>query len=783
MSYTLRPYQDRAVLACTRFLKNPQRGNGIAVLPSGAGKSLVIANIVKELGAPTLVFQPSKELLEQNHAKMESYGYSAGIYSASFNRKQIAPITFATIGSVKSHPELFGIFKYIIADECHTINAKQGMYANFLAAMDGIRVLGLTATPYRLVTDNYGGSILKFLTRTRPRVFEDVVYCVQNRSLFDAGFLAQIDYLTTAEFDRSQIKLNSTGADYDDASVKAYYQRSGFVNKVIGAADTLLQTRKNALIFTRFIEEAEAITAALPGSAIVTSKTSKTDRAKLIHGFRQGVIKAVVNVGVLCLDDKTEILTASGWTGIDDMTYEHNVACWSMDGSVIFSPPKFIIRRDRMYGERMVYARGNAIDFRVTEDHRVVRSRGRDLSWGVSLASEVVGKLFQFPSAGYSAPFPVQLETAPISDHLRNKRITANAYNYRQGGMESDAARKLAREVVDGRLSTYTQPQELTLDECRFIGFWLADGSLSCGSCVVSQSKRYENIIRWFDGVIGRIGLHHTKREVPKRGNLKFDVVIWDFAKGTGCRSQKVDNGCFRLLPYLNKHGANILWGIDREQYGALLEGFWYGDGEHGTTDYATSHNRRRVRGTQRDLYDLLQSIGTCRGYRVIIRPVTPRANPRHSRQWAMRWCDCQRTSIGWAKPQFETDWKEERVWCVTSETSFIITRRNGIVTITGNTTGFDYPELETIILARPTMSLALYTQMVGRGVRVHPDKENTVVLDMCGNVRNFGPIEDLKLVDGGHSKWFVESHGKQLTNIYFGGGKRWKGPKKKAAA
>jgi len=71
----------------------------------------------------------------------------------------------------------------------------------------------------------------------------------------------------------------------------------------------------------------------------------------------------------------------------------------------------------------------------------------------------------------------------------------------------------------------------------------------------------------------------------------------------------------------------------------------------------------------------------------------------------------------------------------------------------------------------------------VGRGIRVHPDKESTVILDMCGNVRNFGPIEDLQLVDGGHGKWFVESKGKQLTNIYFGGGKRWKGPKKKAAA
>jgi DNA repair protein RadD len=82
-------------------------------------------------------------------------------------------------------------------------------------------------------------------------------------------------------------------------------------------------------------------------------------------------------------------------------------------------------------------------------------------------------------------------------------------------------------------------------------------------------------------------------------------------------------------------------------------------------------------------------------------------------------------------------------------------------------TTGFDYPELETVILARPTMSLGLYYQMIGRSIRPHPKKEHARVVDLCGNYKAFGRIEDLEIVDGGNGKWFVAANGRQLTNVY----------------
>jgi DNA repair protein RadD len=300
MPFALRDYQRDAVIAGVNFLKSDADYNAIEVLPTGSGKSLIIANIVGALCAPTLVFQPSKEILEQNYQKLISYGYRASIYSASFDSKVVSNITFATIGSVKNKAELFKHFKYIIVDECHFVNAKKGMYRDFLNMLKGSKALGLTATPYRLSSDGFGGSILKFLTRTRPRIFQDLIYFVNNGELFEKGFLAKLQYHSVNGFDRNQLQINSTGADYTDKSLKEYYERIDFKSKVLKVIERLNDIkRKNILVFTRFVDESEYLVKNIPNSAIVTAETKKPERERIINAFRKGEIKTVCNVGIL----------------------------------------------------------------------------------------------------------------------------------------------------------------------------------------------------------------------------------------------------------------------------------------------------------------------------------------------------------------------------------------------------------------------------------------------------------------------------------------------------
>jgi len=95
---------------------------------------------------------------------------------------------------------------------------------------------------------------------------------------------------------------------------------------------------------------------------------------------------------------------------------------------------------------------------------------------------------------------------------------------------------------------------------------------------------------------------------------------------------------------------------------------------------------------------------------------------------------------------------------------------KNGVVPVTLNAKllgiGFDHPQLDTIIDASPTMSLSNYVQRIGRGLRQHPNKKSTYILDMCGNSKVFGKVEDIKVTRDYKGRWVVMSNGRQLTNV-----------------
>lgn len=297
--YMLRDYQQDAVdIAVDHFANS--NDSGLMVLPTGSGKSLVIAGIARRLDGDILVFQPRKEILEQNYGKYLSYGESAGIYSASMGTKDIQRVTFATIGSVYMKSDIFEHFRYVIIDECHGVNAKNGMYKSFLGSIGDKKLLGLTATPYRLNTDGFGGSMLKFLTRTRPRIFKELIYYAQISDLASKGYLAKIEYYPIKSMDVNQLRLNTTGADFTDESVKKHYKTINFESQLLDVTRRLMAQRNSVLVFTRFVAEAANLVGHLGVNAeIVTAQTPKKERQATIAGFRSGAIKVVANVGVL----------------------------------------------------------------------------------------------------------------------------------------------------------------------------------------------------------------------------------------------------------------------------------------------------------------------------------------------------------------------------------------------------------------------------------------------------------------------------------------------------
>jgi DNA repair protein RadD len=302
--FTLRPYQESAVSNAIDCLK--EKKNGISVLPTGAGKSLVIATIADRLGGHTLIFQPSKEILEQNMCKMEALGWSdIGVYSASCGQKDIGKVTFATIGSVVRKPDLFARFGRIIVDECHGVNSKGGMYESFISTLDK-PTIGMTATPYRMRSyrDMRTGQPIaesRILTRTRPRIFQKISHITQVQELFGNGYLCPLVYDATNDYDSRKVRSTSTGQGFDETALERYNRQQQIPQHIADMVQA--SQKKHCLVFTHFRSESAVVLGLLREHGMsceeVSAETPKRERENILARFRAGSVRAVINVGVL----------------------------------------------------------------------------------------------------------------------------------------------------------------------------------------------------------------------------------------------------------------------------------------------------------------------------------------------------------------------------------------------------------------------------------------------------------------------------------------------------
>lgn len=321
MAFTLRPYQQQASDAGVNFFSTKGDWHGIEVLPTGSGKSLVVADIANRLDGDTLILQPNKEILAQNYDKMCSYGKECSIYSASMKQKDISKITFATIQSVMHDVDSFDHFRNIIIDECHRVNPKEGQYVEFIKKSKR-KVLGLTATPYilastrtpvkgpdgKVIKNIFGepemqrGATLRFLTRMKPKVFKEVLYYCQVWDLLQQGYLAEVKYydVTPQSFLDQRLNRNTTGMDYDTDSVQRSFRYVGMYSYLVSIVRRLINAgRKHMLVFCHTLAEAEALMGYFPSCAYVSGDTNQNERDRILQEFKAGNIRIVANVGVL----------------------------------------------------------------------------------------------------------------------------------------------------------------------------------------------------------------------------------------------------------------------------------------------------------------------------------------------------------------------------------------------------------------------------------------------------------------------------------------------------
>lgn len=303
----LRDYQQRAINELYQWFRDNQTGNVCMVLPTGAGKSVIIAALCKDAltswpETRVLMLTSSRELVSQNAARMRSVWPNApmGVYSAGLNKRQLGePITFGGIQSLAGKADQIGHQDLIFIDEAHSISHKQtGQYRELIADLTKInphlRIVGLTGTPYRL---GHG-----FIDEGPDAIFSDLLYSVTITELLDQGHLAPLRSKHTAtEYDTSKVAIRA--GDYVVSELEKLVDTDEYNHAVVDEMMARASDRKAWLIFAVGVSHAQHIADLLNERGVPTGcvhgGVPGTERKQMLADFNIGKLRALTSVGVL----------------------------------------------------------------------------------------------------------------------------------------------------------------------------------------------------------------------------------------------------------------------------------------------------------------------------------------------------------------------------------------------------------------------------------------------------------------------------------------------------
>lgn len=301
---TPRWYQSGANAAVWRYLGD-EDGNCLVVLPTGAGKSLVIALLIQQaraFGGRVIVLQHRKELIEQNAAELRELmpEINVGIYSAGLNSRQTThDVLMAGIQSIYRKADDIGDRHLVIIDEAHLVSQNdETMYGQFLGELKlnnpKLRVCGLTATPFRTGEGPLCG---------KKKLFQRIVFEAFTGDLIEQGFLCPItNKAADAEVDTEGIKTR--GGEFIESDMQSVF---GMVDNVKAAClETVAKCRdrKSILVFTSGVKHAEDVVRILEEQTgervgLVTGETLAIERAGILADFKTQSLRWLVNCDVL----------------------------------------------------------------------------------------------------------------------------------------------------------------------------------------------------------------------------------------------------------------------------------------------------------------------------------------------------------------------------------------------------------------------------------------------------------------------------------------------------
>lgn len=301
----LRDYQRRAIEDAYAWL-NGHEGNLCIVAPTGSGKSWIVAGLCEDLlnghkDRRIIVLSHVKELLVQDAEKIIAAWPEAplGIYSAGLGRKDMNAVTVAGIQSIWKKAGEAGHVGLVIVDEAHLINNQDaGMYRTFIGGLretnPHLRVIGLTATPYRLGQG--------MVTEGEDSLFDGLIESVSIEELVARGYLATLrSKFTDVRLDVGGVARR--GGDFVEHELQARVDTEDDNAAIVAETIRRAENRRSWLFFCAGVEHARHMRDELRRQGVtaeaVTGDMPKEQRAWILENFKAGHIRAVTNMNVL----------------------------------------------------------------------------------------------------------------------------------------------------------------------------------------------------------------------------------------------------------------------------------------------------------------------------------------------------------------------------------------------------------------------------------------------------------------------------------------------------
>lgn len=302
----LRDYQRQA-LDCLYDYWGKDGGSPLVVLPTGAGKSAVLATLMQELLADypdmrILCVTHVKELLTQNlHELLGIWPFApAGLYSAGLGRRDAhAQIIFGGVQTIANKTRQIGHIDLVLIDEAHLVPRKSEtqygkLFAGLRAINPDMRIAGLTATPFRLGEG--------MLTDGENAMFDDVAFEKPVGELIDEGYLCRpVSKGMATGYNLDGV--GKVGGDYNQGKLQAAVDKEAVTRAAIDEVVKYGADRRSWLFFCAGVQHAYNVRDEIRARGIsceaVAGETPAAERDRILADFKAGRVRAVTNNSVL----------------------------------------------------------------------------------------------------------------------------------------------------------------------------------------------------------------------------------------------------------------------------------------------------------------------------------------------------------------------------------------------------------------------------------------------------------------------------------------------------